>query len=376
MININIDLRQSNDLGGIANYIHNISSRLISTEKYMFSGCAFFYRGRNVHDFNWFPGRKKLSFMPERIIHADGISLPLSYECLFNSRAALNVFFSYRLPHVRFNAPVVSTIHDIILLKAKTESQEIIDKHLRILEDTIAKSDYILTVSEASRKDIIEYFNISHEKIHIVHNGIDHRNFSAPLDPEKMRSIRKKYDLPDRYILNFGVYRRHKNIERLIEAYSLLSDETHRTVKIVLTTSNADIDRLIEICNIKDSVVVIGFVAEEDKAPIFKMADIVYYASLYEGFGVPVIEAQAAGTPVITSDTSSLPEASGPGGAAFVNPYSELEIASAIERILSDKEYAASLISNGYKNSRQYTWERSVEEFYTFLNSINIANGR
>lgn len=371
MKNINIDLRQSSGNGGISNYIRNISSLLEDGSLYRFRGCTFWYRHRDDSQFHWFPGKLCKSFLPERIAFNKDIPIRLSYENLMNSKADLNVFFSYRLPNVVFKAPIVSTIHDIILLKTQCEPKHIIDEHQNILKQTIRKSSYILTVSEASKNDLVEYFHIDPKLVFVVHNGINQQQFSNKLSKERVNELRKKYNLPKLFILNFGAYRKHKNIERLLDAYSRLHPKIRKEYKLVLTKSHPILIQKINQLSIQEDVRFIGFVSEEDKPSIFKMASVVYYASLYEGFGVPVIEAQAAGVPVITSTTSSLPEAAG-NGAVMVNPYCVEDITEAIEHIIEDRQYADMLIKNGVENSKQYTWERSVNEFYRFLSAINI----
>lgn len=372
MIKLNIDLRQSNGKGGISSYIKNISS-LLSTRPDLYTvACSFLYRHRKRRDFSWFKNKVKLSILPERIVfNLYNMILPFSYEMLTGSYADFNIFFSYRLPHTRFKSPVVATIHDIILLRAKTEPKDVIDEHLRILKHTIDNAKYILTVSEASKQDLIDYFKIESNRIYVVHNGIDHKPYLQEISKQQKEYIKNKYSLPDFYILNFGEYRIHKNQERLIEAYSMLDKSFRDKYKLVFTTKNSRILDLIQQFGLQNNVLFIGYVSEEDKPLIFKLSSIVYYASLYEGFGVPIIEAQAARVPVVTSNTSSMPEAAGKGGAVMVNPYNVEEIKLAIQKILSDFEYTNRMVEMGFKNSLKYSWKNSVDEFVSFINQIN-----
>ena len=365
----NIDLRQSYGYGGISNYVRNISSRIVNGIGKEFLGCTFWGRNNKLKNFYWFPGKIHKCFIPQKFVYSDKIFLPFSYERLMGAKSDYNVFFSYKLPHVRFDAPVISTIHDIILLKTNCENKETIESHLKILEDTVKRSSYLLTVSEASKKDLIEYFGIDSNKIYIVHNGINQNSFDCVFSKQDRIKIKQRYNLPDNFILNFGGYRKHKNIERLLEAYALLPRDVRKELKLVLTRSHIVLDELINKLGIKEDVIKIGFVLEEDKVAIYKSASIVYYASLYEGFGVPVIESQAAGVPVITSNTSSLPEAAG-GGAFLVDPYNTTEISTAIFSLYENKSLRKNLIEKGKVNSRQYTWEKSVEEFYKFIDIL------
>ncbi len=366
----NIDLRKANGTGGISNYIRNIASNLIDSDECQFEGCTFFYKNRNSSNYNWFLNNIHYSFFPEKYAFSR-YKIPFSYELLMNSKADLNVFFTYDLPSVKFKSPIVSTIHDIILLKTSCESTAIIDEHKRILERTVKLSDYILTVSEASKKDLIGYFGISDDKIAIVHNGINQSLFGKNYSNAEYQIVIDKYDLPQKFILNLGRYRKHKNIERLILAYASFPKSFRQEVKLVLSESNTGINQLIQKHSLDKDVKIIGFVDEKDKPIVFKLASLTYYASLYEGFGVPIIESQAAGTPVLTSNTSSLPEAAG-GAALLVNPYDEKNIAQAVEQYFGDEKVRESLKIKGKKNAELYTWDHSVKEFYVFLNSVKL----
>lgn len=367
---LNVDLRQSNGYGGISNYIRNLSAMLAKCQNYNISGCSFWYRNMMDSHFSWLESTIKTSLLPERIAYHSKIKIPLSYEFLMDSYADMNIFFSYRLPQVNFISPVVSTIHDIILLKTECETKDFIDKHLKTLQDTIKRSTFLLTVSESSREDISDYFNFNRDKIFIVHNGIDQDIFRKDYSLEDFNRVRKTYNLPQKFILNFGKYRIHKNIEGLLYAYSLLPKSIRNELKLVLTQPHRNIESLSEKLEINSDIFYIGFVEEKDKPIVYKLANSVYYASLYEGFGVPIIESQAAGTPVITSDISSMPEAAGEA-AVLVNPYNHKEIADAIETIYTDSLFSNNLSKKGNENSKKYTWNNSLNEFSHFLNAID-----
>lgn len=366
-----INLRNSMGLGGISNYIQYISRNLPQYGKHEFTGCTFWRKSIDKKDYNWFPGNVRETMVPERIVYHPKITIPFAYETLMGISVDYNVFFSYRLPNVNFNSPIVSTIHDIILLRTKTEPETIINGHLNELQDTINKSKYILTVSECSKKDLIEYFNLDKDRIFIVHNGIDYDNMNKRLSKIELETIKRKYGLPDSYILNFGIYRKHKNLERLIEAYALLPQDIRKNLKLVFTCNHQSLNILIEHFGLRDDVLNIGFIPESDKPAIFQLSQMVYYASVYEGFGVPILEAQAAGTPVITSDISALPEAAG-DGALFVNPYDIYAIRDAIQLLYIDRNLSKQIVNNGHKNASQYTWQKSAEEFISFLDQISF----
>lgn len=371
MKKINIDLSGSNSIGGISNYIRNIASRLHDNNSYNFVGCSYWYRNYQKKDFSWFNNELNRSILPNRLVYSSRLLSALSYENTFLSHADLNVFFTYRLPNLKFRAPVVSTIHDIILLKTLCEPQDIIQEHKAILDNTVSRSKFILTVSEASKSDISEYFQIDPTNIAIVHNGVDATPFLKPLTSEIISDLRKHYHLPSKFILNFGAYRKHKNLERLLEAYSMLPSDIKKDIKLVFTRGQKELEPYAVKLGIANDVFFLGFINEKDKPLLYKMAYAVYYCSLYEGFGVPVIEAQAAGVPVITSNISSLPEVAGEG-ALLVNPYDSNEISNGLYCLITDDKVVAKLVKEGEKNYKTYTWDKSVMEFCEFLNNIDL----
>ncbi len=236
----NIDLHRSTGIGGISNYIRNITSNLNQNSSHEFFGCSLWYKKINRKHYDWFSGPIHLSVIPERLVYSSPIRLPISYETLLNSPSDLNVFFTYQLPNLKFSAPVVSTIHDIILLKTECEAREITENHKKILERTINQSKYILTVSEASKQDLINYFGINHDKIFIVHNGIDQEQFRKNHSEDELNKVINKYGLPEKFILNLGRYRKHKNIERLIKAYASLPKTFRKNIKLVLSESHPE----------------------------------------------------------------------------------------------------------------------------------------
>ena len=367
---INIDLKEAFGFGGITNYKRNISLGISKFSDVKLVGCYNWSRLATKDKYTWFNGKLNKSIIPDQLVYKfaekNNWNFPFSYEIMMNSQAELNLFLTYRIPHVTFKAPLISAIHDIILLKTNAESDYAKEEHEAILRNTISKSHQLLTVSESAKSDIVDYFNINPDNVHIVHNGIDHHQFEEELSPERRLYISNKYNLPDKFILYFGGYRAHKNIERLLAAYSLLSSTIRKDLKLVITNRNQKLQKLAADLKISEDVIFTAFIDESDKCAIYKSAYMVYYASLYEGFGVPILEAQMSKVPVITSNTSSLPEASG-GFAELVNPCSVDEIYCAMMELISDSAKRNYLVQNGYNNALQYTWERGAKELHDVL---------
>lgn len=377
---INVDLRESFEYGGISNFKRNLSKELLQFGDLFLTGCFNWSRASTLDKFGWFDGKIKRSIVPDQIIYRFAekfnIDIPISYETLMQSSSDVNLFLTYRIPKVKYNSLVLSTIHDIILFKVDSESRYVKEKYESILRHTLSKSHGILTVSESAKSDLIDYFNLNPDNIHIVHNGIELQQFEEELSKDRLTALTQKYGLPETFVLYFGGYRVHKNIERLLQAYALLPFDIRKELKLVITNKNPQLLKLATQLKIDSDTIFTGFIDEKDKCAMYKAAYIVYYASLYEGFGVPVIESQICRTPVITSNTSSLPESSG-GFAELINPYSVDEINQALVYLYKDNARRDYLISHGVENAMQYTWQRGAQELYNILiNNISKNGGK
>ena len=300
---INIDIRNSFNHTGIGNYKRNLVRRLENYNNIEIQACYNYSRHLCNIDSLFFNCKIKKSYIPDKLVY-NKFHFPIYYESMFGGNVDLNLFLTFLLPNVRFRKPVISTIHDLIILKARNESDSFIKLHESQLNNTITKSCHILTVSEASRIDICDYFKIPIENISIVHNGINFTELNKEVSDEDKTIIRKKYNLPDQYILYFGGYRRHKNIENLIKAYSKLTINERKKYKLVITNKSEILMKMASDYGLSNDIVFTGFIDECDKIIIYNMALMLFYASFYEGFGVPILEAQACNIPVITSSIS------------------------------------------------------------------------
>jgi glycosyltransferase involved in cell wall biosynthesis len=225
------------------------------------------------------------------------------------------------------------------------------------------RSNRILTVSEASKRDILDYFNVPPEKIAVIYNGIDER-FSAEPDREDVSRVRERYQLDDPFILYAGNIKPHKNLERTIEAFQLLRREAgFEQVKLVIIGDEiakyAALRHAVHRHKLHKYVRFFGFVPDRTLAILYRLAAVFVFPSLYEGFGLPPLEAMASGTPVITSNVSSLPEVVG-DAALLVNPLEPQAIADAMRRVLTDAALRDDLRARGLVRARQFSWERSI----------------
>ena len=280
-------------------------------------------------------------------------------------RERIDVFHAphYVLPLLTPCRSVV-TIHDCIhLMFPQYLPGRLAHAYARtVLWAAVRRSDRILTVSEASKRDILHFFNVSAAKVEVIPNGIDERFRLVPSDEEIAR-VRERYLLHDPFLLYAGNIKPHKNIERLIEAFHLLRQRGHDQLRLLIIGNEVSkyptLRRTVHRFKLHTYVRFLGFVPDQMLAVLYRLADVFVFPSLYEGFGLPPLEAMASGTPVVTSNVSSLPEVVG-DAAVLVDPYSAASIAEGIQQVLSDPVLRQTLAARGLARAREFSWEASV----------------
>ena len=224
------------------------------------------------------------------------------------------------------------------------------------------RSSRVLTVSEASKRDILKYFHVPDAKIDVIYNAIDER-FGEPPDDEEVARVRERYQLNDPFVLYAGNIKPHKNLERLIEAFHDLRKGDLEHVKLLIIgdeiSKYATLRRAVHHYKLHKHVRFFGFVPDKTLAVLYRLASVFVFPSLYEGFGLPPLEAMASGTPVITSNVSSLPEVVG-DAALLIDPYDAAAIAAAMRRVLTEPTLREDLRQRGLQRVREFSWERSV----------------
>ena len=226
------------------------------------------------------------------------------------------------------------------------------------------RSARVLTVSEASKRDILEYFRVPESKVTVIYNAIDERFHEEPAADEVMR-VRERYQLTDPFILYAGNIKPHKNLERLIEAFQMVRRGELEHIKLLIIgdeiSKYAKLRRAVHRYKLHKHVRFFGFVPDATLAILYRLARVFVFPSLYEGFGLPPLEAMASGTPVITSNLSSLPEVVG-DAAMLIDPYQPDAIAGAMRRVLQDDRLREDMRERGLARVREFSWGRSVKQ--------------
>ena len=224
------------------------------------------------------------------------------------------------------------------------------------------QSTRVMTVSESSKRDILRFVDAKPEKIDVIYNAFDERFGIEPLEEDVVR-VRERYQLHDEFVLYAGNVKPHKNLERLIDAFDLVRKRGLDRLKLVMIgdeiSKYAALRRAVHQHQLHKYVRFLGYLPEETLAVMYRLAGVFVFPSLYEGFGLPPLEAMASGTPVVTSNVSSLPEVAG-DAAVLVDPYSPPAIADGIYRVLTDESLRRSLRQKGLARAAQFSWEQSV----------------
>ena len=241
------------------------------------------------------------------------------------------------------------------------------------------EADKIIAVSESTAYDMTDIYGIDSEKINVIYSGIS-EDFFHDNTREELWHVRAKYNLPEQFILSLSTIEPRKNVLGTVKAFELFksnrtgSDPAQLDIKLVIAGKPGWLHRetfsAIKKSKWRDDIIYIDFVESVDKPALYKLADLFVYPSIYEGFGFPVLEAMASGTPVITSACSSLPEVA-EEAALLVDPFNISDIAWMMQELISDKMLANTFSKKGLAQARKFSWQKSAEETLRVLTLSN-----
>ncbi len=280
--------------------------------------------------------------------------------------------------------PLVMTIHDTIwLFPQKYSRSDIFSLHWKLMQwyqITIPRiasrhASAILTVSQLSKDDIVRHLGIDPAFIHVTHGAVS-STFQPVDDPGRAESLRTKYGLNTKYIFGIGSADPRKNIETLVNSYALLPEslraEYHLAIMWTAPVLAEAISKRIDDLGIGRFVHFLYQVPNEDLVFLYNEASLFVFPSLYEGFGLPVLEAMACGTPVVAANTSSIPEVAG-DAALLVEARDAKGIAGAMERVLSDERLASGMVQKGLKRNSMFSWEKCARETIMVYNQTLLS---
>lgn len=238
-------------------------------------------------------------------------------------------------------------------------------------ERSLFQSKKIIAISESTKKDLVSLYGVPEEKISVIHLAAG-PNFCIIDKQDKLDAIRRRYQLPDEYILFVGTIEPRKNVQGLIAAYRQLSSELRNKYHLVLCGQQG---WGRDWQNEGDGAVrFLDYVRGDDLPAIYNLASLFVYPSFYEGFGLPVLEAMACGVPTITSNVSSLPEVAG-DAAMLVDPHNVAEMSKTISLVLTDSQLCAGMKEKGISRAKQFSWDHTVMETREVIEAIINKEG-
>ncbi len=274
--------------------------------------------------------------------------------------------------------PLLLTLHDIIYLEKVdfngTAYQNFGNLYRRfVVPKVINKSTSIITVSHFERDTILERLHLPEEKVQVVYNAVSdifHSNYPV----EQVNNFRLKHEIPEKFVLFLGNTAPKKNTKGVLTAYVEYCQCTDEPVPmVILDHDRAYVLTFLTEINKKHLIshfVFPGYIAPQQMPMMYNAATIFLYPSLRESFGLPILEAMACGTPVISSTSSSMPEVAG-GAALLVDPYQEKDIAEGIQKLLSDSIYYSSLVEKGLKRAAEFTWNSSAKALLSIYDTFD-----
>jgi len=266
--------------------------------------------------------------------------------------------------------PYVMTVHDLLEHMARARGQTGFwqSLHFRLTRHVLAGANRIIAVSHFTKNEIVKLFGIPAGRIDVVYNAIDERFLDGHASAEDRQFIAQRYQVTYPFLLYVGRVSPHKNVLRMIEAFSALKaelkkDDQFPNLKFIIIgddlASNPGLRRAVIRSGVQHDVRFLGFVPIDVLRIFYDAAKIFVFPSLYEGFGLPPLEAMAHGTPVVTSNVTSLPEVVG-NAAVRVNPENVFEIMHALRRVLTDYNLREQMKQRGYRQAARFSWNQSA----------------
>lgn len=354
-------------LTGIGRYTYEVSKRVVAQRSYD----IFFNYGYHSKELYGLLGKpsqkeqqtKKLQKFLKKIPFLKKLSRYFYIYITKFYRAKYDIYFQPNfIPNPNIKAArVICTVHDFsFLLQPHWHTKELVEYYNKNFFKYIKKADHIITGSNFTKQEIINYLGIDAKNITVIYHGVNH-DIYKPYPRVALQETKTKFKLPSDFLLFVGSIEPRKNLLTLLRAYNLLTPAQKQELPLILVGFSGWENKEImqELQKDKENISYLGFVSDEELAHIYNLCTIFIYPSLYEGFGLPPLEAMACSTPVIVSNVASLPEVCG-DAAIYIDPHNEENIKDSILILFNDKDLRDTLSQKAISQAASFSWEKSA----------------
>ena len=360
---------------GIGNYVRNLVNAMLAQDSE--NQYTLLTSGRPTRE-RPFPKadnvRGRSIIIPDRYLNILWYRwrLPL-YATYFTGQVDIYHGPDFTLPPLGMKPLKVVTVHDLAFIEHPQYAVPALAAYLnKVVPEAVASADVVAAVSQATRQTLIEHFKTSPQKITIIPNGVG-AHFRRITDPVLLGATRNKFGLQHPLLLGVGTMEPRKNHIGLIKAFSIAHKKKKGPAMLAIAGGKGwlyeETLQLVSELRLEKKVRFLGRVSELELVTLYSMADVFAFPSFFEGFGVPPLEAMACGAPVITSNTSSLPEVVG-DAALLIDPNDTHALAHAIMRLLADAQLSAELRQKGYERAKCYTWPESARKMLSIYQRL------
>ncbi len=286
-------------------------------------------------------------------------------------KADIYIALSYKFKFPSYGKNIL-IVHDLIpLIKPEFSSDDAKNILLNSLPGLIKDVDRIICISQNTRNDLLRFYSYAKDKAEVIYPSTD-PSFKKVINQDILKADLKKIGVKGEYILFVSSIEPRKNLISLLKAFPDIKKKFPH-IKIVVAgksiVSYKGVDEYLKTYEFKDDIILLGYVDDKNLISLYSGASVFVFPSFYEGFGLPILEAFSCGTPVVTSDTSSMKEIAH-DCAELVDPYNIKSIAAGIERLLTDNDYRRKLVENGFKKAQEFSLKNTAEKYFNLFREV------
>jgi len=363
---------------GIARYTYEISKRIKDCKEYdLYFNYMYPSKKLKQNQQDQIKSKKMRDFIisnrflkkySRTIINSTNLLFPKNYDIYWQPNIIPN-------PNIKAKK-VIATVHDFsFLVHPESHPKERIEYFKKTFFKEVSKCDHIITGSNYTKKEIMKHLDFQEKDITVIYHGVDHELYKI-YQRNELQGIKEKFDLPNHFLLFVGSIEPRKNMITLLKAFNSLDKTTQKNYPLILAGSKGwKNEEIIKEIQKSKYIRYLGYVEDQELAHIYNLATLFIYPSLYEGFGLPPIEAFACGTPTIVSNTTSMPEIC-VDASLYINPTDILDIKEKIKFLIEDKNLQNALVKKALKRAKDFTWEKaSNKHMQIFEQQQGITNG-